>query len=145
MNLLFVQKEGVLLYKTLVSSETSRNILRFYKPKETEYGIIIENATLGSALSLVSELKWYIRRYVSEILYEISPELYCSHKFALEIYERDIKLGETWDFSKLIGIKENIISDEIWMESHSSKEDYPDFVDSNDIVFEVWCSESEKE
>lgn len=35
--------------------------------------------------------------------------------------------------------------DEIWMEPHSSKEDYPDILESSDYVLEVWCAEYEKE
>ena len=145
MNLLMIQKEGVDLYRALLESETSREILRFYRPKKTECGVIIENSTLGGALSLISELNWYIRRYVADLFLEISPELYCTRDFATDVYQRSNKLKETWAFSKLILIKDGIITDEIWMEPHSSKEDYPEVLDSADYVIEVWCAEYEKE
>ncbi len=145
MNLLLIQKEGVDLYRTLLESETSREILRFYQPKKIEYGVILHNSTLGGTLSLVSELNWYIRRYVAEVFFEISPELFCTRDFASDVYQRSNKLKETWNFSKLISIKDGIIMDEIWMKPHSSKEDYPDFLDCSDHVIEVWCAEYEKE
>lgn len=144
MNLLMIQKEGVDLYRTLLDSETSREILRFYHPKKTECGVIIENSTLGGALSLISELNWYLRRYVRDAFLEISPDLFCTRAFATDVYQRSKKMKETWNFSKLISIKDGIIMDEIWMEPHSSKEDYPEIMESSDYVLEVWSAEYEK-
>lgn len=143
MTLLFIQKHGIDLYATLFSSETSRAILRFYRPVKTDYGVLIENATLGNALSLVSEINWYIRRYMTDVLFEVSPDLFCTHTFALDIYSREKKMKETWDFTKLIGIKNGSVEDVMYIEKHSSKEDYPEFEDAMDNVFEVWCSEYE--
>ncbi|MBP2133003.1 hypothetical protein J2128_000924 [Methanomicrobium sp. W14] len=143
MNLLFIQKEGVDLYSTLLSSETSRGILRFYRPVRTQFGVIIENATLGNALSLASEISWYIRRYTSDVLLELSPDLFCTLDFALDIYKREIKMKETWDFTKLIGIRDGFVSAVLYIQPHSSKEDYPGFEESFDTVFEVWCCKDE--
>lgn len=143
MTLLFIQKKGIDLYTTLLSSETSRGILRFYRPVKTDYGVIIENATLGNALSLVSEINWYIRRYMSDVLFEVSPDLFCTHTFALDIYSRDKKMKETWDYTKLIGIKNGSAEEALYIETHSSKEDYPEFEEKMDTVFEVWCGEEE--
>lgn len=145
MNLLLVQKDEVDLYRTLLDSETSREILRFYRPKKTECGVIIQNSTLGGSLSLLSEINWYVRRYVADVFLEISPELFCTKSFATDVYQRSNRLRETWSFSKLISIKDGAIRDEIWMEPHSSKEDYPDFIENSDYVLEVWCAEYEKE
>lgn len=145
MNLLLVQKEGIDLYATLLASETSREILRFYRPKKLEFGVTIENSTLGGALSLASELNWYIRRYVAEVLYEFSPDLFCTREFASDVYQRNSRIQETWGCSKLISIKGGTIADEIWIEPHSSKEDYPEVAGSSDFLLEVWCAESEKE
>ncbi|MBN2733308.1 MAG: hypothetical protein JXQ82_00405 [Methanomicrobiaceae archaeon] len=145
MNLLFIQKEGVDLYGTLLSSETSRTILRFYRPVKSDFGVIIENATLGNALSLASEINWYIRRYTSDVLLEVSPNLFCTHSFALEIYSREKKLRETWEYTKLIGLKNGSVAEVRRIESHSSKEDYPDFEEAMEYVLEVWCSKNEWE
>ncbi len=73
MNILLIQRDGVDLHHTLFASETSRLVLRFYHPKKNSCGVYITVSTLGSALSLVSELRWYIRRYVKETLFEVTP------------------------------------------------------------------------
>ena len=143
MNLLFIQKQGIDLYNTLLSSETSRGILRFYRPVKTDYGVIIENATLGNALSLTSELNWYKRRYISDVLFEISPDLFCTHEFALDIYSRDKKMKETWNYTKLIGVNLGFTANVMYIQPHSSKEDHPEFGEDMSFVFEVWCSEEE--
>lgn len=56
MNVLLIQPEGVDLYATLLKSETSREVLRFYQPDRLAYGVRVRTASLGSALALVSEL-----------------------------------------------------------------------------------------
>ncbi|HET6580969.1 MAG TPA: DUF5804 family protein, partial [Methanoregula sp.] len=76
MNILLIQREGIDLHHTLFASETSRLALRFYLPKKKSCGVYITVSTLGSALSLVSELRWYIRRYVREVLFEVSPNVF---------------------------------------------------------------------
>ena len=58
------------LYRTLSDSETSRHILRFYHPKERNAGISVEVSTVSSGLALLSELRWYIMRYMQEVLIE---------------------------------------------------------------------------
>ena len=143
MNLLLVRKEGVDLYRTLLASETSRRILRFYRPDRVDCGVFIKSGTLGSALSLVSELKWYIRRYISIVLLEISGNLYCTLSFAQDIYEREKKPHTSKNGHKIIGIKNGSLSGGMWIEAGSSKEDYPDFTDNMDYVLEVLCSERE--
>lgn len=143
MNLIFIQKSGVDLYSILYTSETSRGILKFYRPVRLDYGVLIENMTLGSSLSLVSEISWYVKRYMTEVLLELSPDLFCSHAFSTDIYTRNSKLKETWDYAKIIGIKNGEVLDELWISPHSSIEDYPKFCEAMDTVLEVWCSESE--
>lgn len=143
MNLLLIQKEGVDLYNTLLSSETSRGILRFYRPERRKYGMHITIATLGNALSLASELKWYVRRYVAAVLFEISENLYCTHEFAMDIYEREEKMHEPWNECRLMGIKNGIIAAEKMMKPGSSGKDYPDFAEDMDEVLEIWCTERE--
>ena len=99
MNVLFLPKEGVSLYSELLNSETSRGALRFYRPVETPSGIAISVASLGSALSLVADLRWYVRKYMRGVLFEISSGVYCSYGLAREVYfDRAVTLGDTWEF-----------------------------------------------
>ena len=94
MNILLIQRDGVDLHHTLFASETSRMALRFYHPKKKSCGVYITVSTLGSALSLVSELRWYIRRYVKETLFEVTPGIFCTRTLAQDVYyERTTVLG----------------------------------------------------
>jgi len=101
MKVLLFQREGVGLLRTLLESETSRGVIRFYHPKEEEWGIEISLTSLGSALSLISELRWYVRRYVSAVLFRVEGDIYCTHTLARLIYEEreEIPIPE-WPFRK---------------------------------------------
>ncbi|UUX93886.1 DUF5804 family protein [Methanoplanus endosymbiosus] len=143
MNLLLIQKEGIDLYQTLLASETSRDILRFYRPERVDCGVIIPNSTLGGSLSLLAEIRWYIRRYVVSVLFEVSPDIYCSEIFAGELYGRNLKLSDASENAGLIGIKDGFIYRKMRMETNSKKEDYPDFCGGCDRVLEVRYSRSE--
>lgn len=57
MKILLIQREGTDLHHTLYASETSRMALRFYHPRKLPCGLSITCASLGSALSLVKELR----------------------------------------------------------------------------------------
>jgi hypothetical protein len=141
MNLLLIQKPGNDLYSLLLASETSRNILKFYPPERVPHGVRVTSASLGSTLSLVSELRWYIRRYVQEVLFEIGADLYCTHDLALEIYHRDESLARPWPYRRLLGLGEEAVS--VWMEPAVKKRDYLHLLPDSDAVMEVWCSETE--
>ncbi len=102
MNLLFLQRGTASLYRTLMASETSRNALRFYLPRELPCGVLVKMASLGGALALTSELRWYVRRYTSGVLFGISPGVYCTLGLAREVYdERSSVLSDTWQFRQV--------------------------------------------
>jgi len=143
MKLLLVQREATDLYSTLLSSETSRNILRFYRPKRLDYGVSITCASLGSVLSLASELRWYLRRYVQEAIVEVSPQTFCTLALAEEIYQRREPHEADWNHKKRIGIREGAVAAVAWPGLESEPEDQPDIADGMDTVLDIWCSESE--
>jgi hypothetical protein len=118
MNVLLIQPEGVDLYATLLKSDTSRGALRFYQPNRLEYGIRIRTASLGSALALASELRWYIQRYVDEVLFEPEEGIYCSSGLARQI-------------------------DTVWMDEGTTPEAYADQTGPDDTMLEVWCTQEE--
>lgn len=101
MRVIFIPKPGIDLYHTFIQSETSRLILRFYAPKRFPGGgIEVPVATLGSGLSLGSELRWYIRRYTREFLIQTGDGQILSHTLAREIFERSLPYpGTGWEFS----------------------------------------------
>ena len=144
MNILLVQKEGTDLHTTLFTSETSRMVLRFYRPIRMPCGIYITLSTLGSALSLVAELKWYLRRYVQETLFELSKGVYCTHLLAQEVYyERVTVLGPTWEFRKLYGFREGKLISRVVMDPGSKIDDYHQEYAGVDRSIEIWCTEDE--
>ena len=95
MLLICIGKPGVDLYRTLSDSETSRHILRFYHPKELEAGISVEVSTVSSGLALLSELRWYIMRYMQDVLIEDTEHgVYLTQNLAREAYDsRSITLS----------------------------------------------------
>jgi hypothetical protein len=112
MNVLFLQRMGIDLYRTLLASETSRRILRFYRPESCPGGARVHVSSFGSALSLASELRWYIRRYMQDVLFEVAVDRYCTLGLARELYyDRDFTAREDWPFRRLYVIRNgNLIS-----------------------------------
>jgi hypothetical protein len=143
MILLLVQREAIDLYSTLLSSETSRNILKFYRPKRLDYGVSIRCSSLGSALSLASELRWYVRRYVQEAIIEVSDGEFCTLALAEEIYLRQEPHEGNWTYKKLMGIRDGTVAATACLPQGSTPDDHPPFSAEMDTVLAVWCSESE--
>jgi hypothetical protein len=141
MKVLLLPKEGVRLYRELLASETSRDALRFYRPAETPCGIEITAATMGSALALIADIRWYVRRYMRGVLFEVSPGVYCSHRLAYELFfEREISLPESWDFRLVYQMKDGrVVREEQVLpgadQPLSGSTEYPEI--------EVWCTEDE--
>jgi hypothetical protein len=141
MKILLLPKDGVRLYRELLASETSRDALRFYRPAETPCGIEITAATLGSALALVADIRWYVKRYMRGALFEISPSVYCSHRLAYELYfEREISLPESWDFRIIYRMKDGRVIRE---EQVLPGADRPLAGSIESPEIEVWCTEDE--
>jgi hypothetical protein len=146
MNILLIQREGVDLHHTLFASETSRLILRFYHPLKKPCGIRITVSTLGSALSLVSEMRWYIRRYVREVLFEVSPGIFCTHLLAQDVYyNRSSVLEPLWPFRKLYGFRQGNLISTVLMSPGSTPEEYHQEIIGVDRSIEIWCMEDEME
>ncbi len=142
MHILLIQLEGVDLYTTLLRSETSRAALRFYHPTRLAYGVLIATASLGSALALTSELRWYIRRYVQEVLFQVSDSVYCSHALGQQVYERDVTLVAPWQYRCLYIIRDGSLADIVRMEEGTGRGG-DDAFDPADEVLEVWCTAEE--
>ncbi len=96
MDILLIEREGTDLYSTLYDSDTSRAMLRFYHPVRHPAGVLITTASLGSALSLVSELRWYIQRYVEEVLITEDGSVFLTWDLADSVYERGTVLTQPW-------------------------------------------------
>lgn len=99
MFLICIQKPGLDLYRILSESETSRHILRFYHPKAENFGISLEVSTVSSGLALLSELRWYIMRYMREVLIQDEEhDVYLTQSLAKEAYDtRSVTLSPEWE------------------------------------------------
>lgn len=146
MNILVIQREGIDLHHTLYASETSRRALRFYHPKKQACGVTVSVASLGSALSLVAELRWYIHRYVREVLFEIEHGIFCTHQLAQDIYyERATVPDAEWQHRRLYGFKNGQLVSAVVMAPGSVIEEYRQDIIGADTTLEVWCREDEIE
>ncbi|MDD1720282.1 MAG: DUF5804 family protein [Methanoregulaceae archaeon] len=132
MKVLLFQREGISLLRTLLESETSRGAIRFYHPVEHAWGIEIPLTSLGSALALVSEFRWYIRRYVAFVLFRVDENQYCTHLLARQIYDEreEIPLPD-WPFRKYYRIEGGKL-----VGGRSTRDERPG-------VLEVLCTEDE--
>jgi|WetSurMetagenome_2_1015567.scaffolds.fasta_scaffold85098_2 hypothetical protein len=143
MNVFFLQREGINLYHTLHASETSRNVLRFYHPKEWPGGVIIPVESLVSGLSIAGELRWYIRRYMQDVLFEFPGGNYCTLALSRQIYyDREIKPEDDWPFRRLYVIRRGHLVSTEPLTQEFSNGDSPVF--SSDLTrITVWCTEQE--
>ena len=144
MNILLIQREGTDLHHKLFSSETSRMVLRFYHPQKRSCGVYITCASLSSALSLVAELRWYIRRYVREPLFELKLGVYFTHQLAQDVYyERTAVLGPGWKYRKLYSFKNGKIVSSVPMSPGSIPDEYHQEYIGADHSIEIWCTEDD--
>ena len=138
MRLLFLPKEGLDLYRTLLDSETSRRVLRFYHPRRSPFGVAVEVATLSSGLSLVSELRWYVRRYVSGVLFEIGTGRFASLALASQVYfGRDLRFHEPWEDRHLLVARGGTV-ERVEMDPGTDRVEYAPSCEDADELVEVW-------
>ncbi|MCX6697746.1 MAG: DUF5804 family protein [Methanoregula sp.] len=144
MNILLIQRENIDLHHILFVSETSRLALRFYHPRKLPCGVMITVTSLGSALSLVSELRWYVRRYMQGALFEVEKGIFCTRTLAQDVYyERAVILGKPWGFRRLYGFRDGKLISNLVMSPGSSIDEYHQEVIGIDQPVEVWCTEEE--
>jgi len=142
MKILFISREGVDLYEALENSETSRIIFRFYHPERHPCGVLIDTSSLGTGLSLVSELRWYVRRYMADVLFEVKEGVFGTYALAREVYERDLQLDGAGVRHLFYGIREGKIF-KIVSKGPGAEAEIPDELRTMDSVLEVWAPENE--
>ncbi len=145
MNLILIARNGVDLYETLATSETSYDAIRFYEPNNLGYGVSITVPSTAGAFSLISDLRYYTRRYVQEVLYGLYPPCFCSDLLAEEIYLQRTGPGKTpWPYRLLYRIAPDscVLKYRISDPNHSVSP--CSFIDKHFQV-EVWCVGTEYE
>ncbi|MHC1626923.1 MAG: DUF5804 family protein [Methanoculleaceae archaeon] len=138
MDVLFIGKENIDLYTTLLRSETSRHILRFYDPENLPGGVRVRTGTLGNALSIASELRWYSRRYMDGVLFGLEPGIWATWSFATRLYERSLPLSRSWPHRRRVLIRRELLDRIPAAEVQPSEEE-------GEAYLIVWCTEEEVE
>lgn len=138
MEIIFVPLDGIYLHRTLFNSETSRGILLFYKPEDLGFAVRVRTASLGAALSLVSELRWYVRRYMREVLFRINEGVYATHALAEEIYTRESDTGAINDKRHLFVFRRDTPLEVIPLGVGRGGVDNADMLEGADLAVEVW-------
>ena len=145
MNVLLITKPGILLYNILRESKTGWYAIRFYEPIEESYGVFIRIPSLGNAISLTFDLKYYIKRYVSEVLYQIKCNIFCTSSLArMRYHDRTLIFSSPWTYRiKYTIYKNGTIKKELLISSDSgvAKNSFL----TGDRQIEVWCSKYEWE
>jgi hypothetical protein len=92
----------------LVSRETSRDALATYDLRQPYVNTVaLETISLGSAVSLLNDLNWYLVRYVRDALVlepSISEEEWLSRKLAAAIRNDDVAREESGRHLKVYGV-----------------------------------------
>jgi hypothetical protein len=102
--------DGVNLQYELLSRETSRNALATYDLREPyDNAVALETVSLGSAVSLLNDLNWYLVRFAEDVLVlepSVSEEEWLSRDVAAAVRDNDLTPEETERFLKIYGVQE---------------------------------------
>lgn len=103
-----VGSDGVNLRYELVSRETARDALATYdltEPFDNTVGL--ETISLGSAVSLLNDLNWYLVRFADAALVmepSVSEDEWLSRELAAAIRDDEVSPEESGRFLKLYGV-----------------------------------------
>jgi hypothetical protein len=103
-------EEGTNLQYELLSRETARDALAAYEITEPfENTLAVETVSLGSAVSLLNDLDWYLTRFVADAFIRepsISDEEWLSRACATTIRNDEIEPAESGRFLRVYGIED---------------------------------------
>jgi hypothetical protein len=139
MNILLISRPGISLMRTLRESETAWDAIRFYGPIGTNIGVFIPVPSLAGAISLASDLRFFIRKYTTEHLFQMGPGFFCTSALTKNLYlTRDHDFSDKWTYRLIYWIenggkvnryrKENWNSEEVL---YNSFIELPVFNDTN--------------
>lgn len=99
MDVLLVSRPGVSLLRSLRESETAWDAIRFYGPQSISIGVYIPITTMAGAISLTSDLKFFIRKYTADHLFRLNLQIYCTPGLTKSRYlTRDRALSDDWPY-----------------------------------------------
>jgi hypothetical protein len=107
--------------------------------------VVVRVSSLGSAISLASELKWYIARYMQDVLFEVNGDIYCTWSLARQVSERDVRLLAPWEIRILYGFRGGQVSGTVLMEPDTTQEPYLAQLGETEKILEVWATPEDLE
>ncbi|MDD1724337.1 MAG: hypothetical protein LUQ07_04315 [Methanospirillum sp.] len=144
MNLLIISRPGIRIYQELRRSETAWHALRFYNPIEISVGILVPVNSLSAALSLASDLKYFIRKYGTDQFFGISPGTYCTLAVAKTRYlnRESPPVTNPWPWKFWYWVTPD---GEISRRYHPFGQEHAEYEEINKCgySFEIWCNEPE--
>jgi hypothetical protein len=106
-----VGDEDVNLQYELLSRETARNALAAYDLGEPfENSVAIETVSLGSAVSLLNDLNWYLVRFVDDVIVfepSVGDDEWLSRDLAAAIRDNRVEPADSARFLKVYGVEES--------------------------------------
>tara|TARA_B110000263_G_C15258491_1_gene487634 strand:- start:356 stop:838 length:483 start_codon:yes stop_codon:yes gene_type:complete len=101
-------EENLDLFNILMAHETPKQILSLHNVTiPFENSIDISTISLGSSLSLLNDLRWYLSRYVSEVLIlepSVDEKEWLSRKLATSIRNNELSIQKSKKFLKIYSI-----------------------------------------
>lgn len=99
MNVLLISRPGITLLRSLRESETAWDAIRFYDPKQLDVGVLIPVSTLSGAISLTSDLRFFLRKFTADHLFQRKDGVCYSAALTKSRYlTREISISETWPY-----------------------------------------------
>lgn len=173
MNVLLISRPGISLLRSLHESETAWDAIKFYDPFSLSIGVYIPVSTMAGAISLTSDLRFFLRKFTTDHIFQIRPGIYSTSALTRSRYlTRDLDFSENWPYrlvywienkGKVIRFRRNEFnSEELFSNSgnfHPNKNEDEEKLNfglkeadpeiSDDIptgyIFEVWCTKPEFE
>ncbi|MDR2854848.1 MAG: hypothetical protein LBV40_01640 [Methanomicrobiales archaeon] len=111
MDLLLLAKPGVHLYSLLHNSDTAWHAIRFYDHVNLGYGVLISVSGSVAALTLASDVRYYIRRYVSYHLFrtEHTVQMYATPALVTSRYlHRADSFHDGWNYRLILTVTDSI-------------------------------------
>lgn len=115
-----VGKESVHLQYELLSSETANAALASYDLAEPwENTVAVSTVSLGAAITLLNDLKWYVVRYVDDVLLfddSVSETEWFSERLGREIRQETVEPEDTGSLLKIFGVEENRLVEPMYVQ-----------------------------
>jgi hypothetical protein len=122
----------------LLSRETARAALSTYAiDRPFENSLAVETMSLGSAVSLLNDLNWYLVRFVDLALVRepsVSETEWLSRELATAIREGEVDPAETGDLLAVYGLQGDRLVDPMYLSRIDGEIPEYDLLDVDDTV-----------